>query len=90
MELHDTEEATEMRKILAHDMRMNKNPQTKEDTFWIFRDYHRVMRVQDLTCTHARKSLTPKSSICCYFFKYFVLINLKEKSAYFNRKFIKF
>ena len=79
MELHDAEEATEMRKILAHDMRMNKNPQTKEDTFWIFRDYHRFMRVQDLTCTHARKSLTPKSSICCYFFKYFVLINLKEK-----------
>ena len=79
MELHDAEEATEMRKILAHDMRMNKNPQTTEDTFWIFRDYHRVMRVQGLTCTLARKSLSPKSSICCYFFKYFVLINLKRK-----------
>ena len=92
MELHDAEEATEIRKILAHDMRMNKNPQTKEDTFWIFRDYHRVMRVQDLTCTHARKSLTPKSSICCYFFKYFVLIDfflkkgltLTEKLLNFN------
>ena len=77
MELHDVEEATGMRKILAHDMRMKKNPQNKEDTFWIFTDFHGVMRVQSPTCTLARKfhqlaSLTPKSSICCYFFEYFV------------------
>ena len=30
MELHDAEEAIEMRKTLAHNMRMKKNPQTKE------------------------------------------------------------
>ena len=44
-----------MRKILAHDMRMGKNPQTKEDTFWIFTDFHGVMGVQSPTCTLARK-----------------------------------
>ena len=40
----------EMRKILAHGIRMQKNPQTKEDTFWIFTDFHGVMRVQSLNC----------------------------------------
>ena len=50
MELHDAEEALGMRKILAH-----KNPQTMEDTFWIFKDFHGVMRVQSPTCTPARK-----------------------------------
>ena len=52
MELHDVEEA---RKILAHDVRMKKNPQTKEGTFWIFTDVHGVMRVQSPSCTSARK-----------------------------------
>ena len=46
MELHDAEEAIGMREILAHDMRMKKNPQTQEGTFWIFTDFHEVMRVQ--------------------------------------------
>ena len=46
MELHDTEEAIGMRKILAHDMRMKKNPQIKENSFWIFTDFHGVMPVQ--------------------------------------------
>ena len=45
MELHDAEEAMGMRKILAHDTWMKKNPQTKEDTFWIFTDIQGVMRV---------------------------------------------
>ena len=40
-----------MRKILAYDIMMQKNPQTKEDTFWIFTDFHEVMRVQSPTCT---------------------------------------
>ena len=44
-----------MRKILAHDLRMQKNPQTKEDIFWIFTDFLGVMRVQSPTCTPARK-----------------------------------
>ena len=26
-----------MRKILVHEIRIQKNPQTKEDTFWIFK-----------------------------------------------------
>ena len=55
MELHDAQEAMGIRKILAHDIRMKKNPQTKEDTFWIFTDVHGVMRVQSPTCTPARK-----------------------------------
>ena len=100
MELHDAEEAIRMRKILAHDMRMKKNPQTKEDTFWIFKDFHGVMRVQKPNCTPARKfhqlvSLIQKSSICYYFFKYFVLIDfffflLKKKSACFDKNLLNF
>ena len=31
-----------IRKILAHDIRMEKNPHTKEDTLWIFTDFHGV------------------------------------------------
>ena len=53
--LHDTEEAMGMREILAHDIRMKKNPQNKEDTFWIFTDFHGVMRAQSPVCTPARK-----------------------------------
>ena len=59
MELNDVERAMGMRKILAHSIRMKKNPQTKEDTFWInnpeIQDFHGVMRVQSPTCTLARK-----------------------------------
>ena len=45
----------EMRKILAHDVSMQQNPQTKEDTSWIFMDFHGVMPVQSPTCTADRK-----------------------------------
>ena len=38
MELHDPEESMVIRKILAHDIRMKKNPQTKDETFWINAD----------------------------------------------------
>ena len=55
MEFHDAEEAIGVRKILAHDMGMEKNPQTKEDTSWDFTDFHGVVRVQSQTCTPARK-----------------------------------
>ena len=51
MELHDAEEAMGIRKILARDIRMKKNPQTKESTFWIFKDFHGFLRVQSSTCT---------------------------------------
>ena len=69
MELYNAKEAREIRKILAHDIGMKKNPQTKEDTLWTFKDFHGVMQVQTPTKTPARKlsvaSPTPKSSICC-------------------------
>ena len=43
MELHDAEESMAIRKILAHDIRMKKNQQTKKDAFWIA-DFYAVMR----------------------------------------------
>ena len=54
MELHDAEESMAIRKILAHDIRMKKNPQTKEDTFWIG-ELDGVIRAQSPTCTSVRK-----------------------------------
>ena len=56
MELHDVEEAMGMRKILAHDIRTKKNPQTKGCTFWIFTDFQHVPR----TDISSMASLTPK------------------------------
>ena len=35
-----------MRRILTHGTKIQKNPQTRKDIFWIFTDFHRVMRVQ--------------------------------------------
>ena len=55
MELHDAEKIMGMRKILAHDIRMKRNPQTKKNTFWIFTDFHGVMQVQSPTYTPTRK-----------------------------------
>ena len=54
MELYDAEEAMGIRKILAHEIRVKKNPQTKEDTFWIFKDFHGVMLFQGLIWTLAQ------------------------------------
>ena len=73
MEFHDAGEAMGMRKILAHDIRVKKNPQTKVDTFWIFTDFHGVIRVQSTTLNPRTEIssmvwLTAKLSICCYFF----------------------
>ena len=55
MELYNAEEATKIRKILAHDIRMKKNPQTKERSLWNFEDFHGVMQVQTPAKTPARK-----------------------------------
>ena len=56
MELNDPEEAMGIRKVLAHDIRLKKNPQVKEDTFWgFFTDFHEVMLVQSPACTPAQK-----------------------------------
>ena len=54
MKLHDAEESVTIRKILAHDIKMKKKPQNKEDTFWIA-DFYAVMRTQGPTCTPARQ-----------------------------------
>ena len=47
--IHQLPEGLGMRKILAHVIRMRKNPQTREDIFWIFTHFHGVMRVQSPT-----------------------------------------
>ena len=52
--IYELPEGLLMRKILAHGTRMQKNPQTRKDIFWIFTDFHGVMRVQSPTCTPAR------------------------------------
>ena len=54
MELHDAEESMGIRKILAHDITMKKNPQTKEDTFWIA-DFYGVMWAPSPICIPAWK-----------------------------------
>ena len=91
MELHDAEESMAIKKMLAHDIRMKKNPQTKEDIFWIA-DFYGATWAQSPTCTEisTMTSLTPKSSIFCYVFKYIVFTDQEKKNAYFERKFIKF
>ena len=81
MKLHDAEESMAIRKILADNIRMKKNPQTKEDTFWTA-DFYGVMPAKSPTCTEisSMASLTPKLSIYCYVFEYFVFTDLKKKT----------
>ena len=45
-----------IRKILAHGARMQKNPQTRENIFWIFTNIHGNMWVQSPTCTPTQKN----------------------------------
>ena len=80
MELHDAEESMAIKKMLAHDIRMKKNPQTKEDIFWIV-DFYGVTWAQSPTCTEisTMTSLTPNSSIFCYVFKYIVFTDQEKK-----------
>ena len=54
MELHDAEKSMGIRKILAHDIMMKKNPQTMKDTLWI-PDFYEVMQVQSPICIPAQK-----------------------------------
>ena len=44
-------ESLGMKRILAQDTRIQKNPQIREDIFWIFTDFHRLMWVQSSTYT---------------------------------------
>ena len=80
MELHDAGDSMAIKKMLAHDIRMKKNPQTKEDIFWIV-DFYGVTWAQSPTCTEisTMTSLTPKSSIFCYVFKYIVFTDQEKK-----------
>ena len=79
MELYNAEEATKIRKILAHDIRMKKNPQTKERSLWNFEDFHGVMQVQTPAKTPAWKFYQwrrqPRNRLyaASYFLKYFAL-----------------
>ena len=56
---------------------MKKNPQTKEDTFWVA-DFYGVMWALSPTCTEisSMAPLTPTLPICCYVFKYFAFTDL--------------
>ena len=89
MELHDAEEAIGMRKILADDMTMKKNPETKEETFCFFTDFHGVTRVTKSNL-HSRTEISSPGvtnpDFVCYFFKYLVLIDFFIKKAQFDRK----
>ena len=91
MELHNAEESMAIRKILAHGIRMKKNSQTKEDAFWIA-DFYGVMRAQSPTCTEISlmTSLTPKLSICCYVFKYFLFTDLKKNALTLTENLLNF
>ena len=48
--IYQLHEGLGMSKILAHGIRMPKNPQTREDNFRIFSDFYGVKRVQSPTC----------------------------------------
>ena len=47
--IYKLSEGLGIRRILALGTRIQKNPQTREDIFWIFTDFHRVMWVQSPT-----------------------------------------
>ena len=64
-----------MTKILAHDIRMKKNPHTKEDNFWIFTDFQGVMSKVQLVPPHGNFIC----GVASYFFKYFVLTDILKK-----------
>ena len=48
-------EGLEMKRILAHGTRIQKNAQTREDIFWIFIYFHGVVWVQNPTYTTRQK-----------------------------------
>ena len=43
------------RLLLAHGTRIQKNPQTRQNIFWIFTDFHGAMWVQSPTYTPRQK-----------------------------------
>ena len=55
--IYQLHEGLGMRKILAHSIRMQKNPQTREDIFWIFTCFYGVMQVQSPTLASPHKNI---------------------------------
>ena len=53
--IYQLPEGLGMRKILGHDIRIEKNPQTRADIFCIFTDLHGVVQVPSPTYTLAQK-----------------------------------
>lgn len=53
--IHKLSENLETRKILAYVIKMQKNPQTRVQIFWIFTDVHRITRVESPICTPRTK-----------------------------------
>ena len=73
---------------------MKKNPQTKEDTFWIFKDFHGVMRGSKVQLGPPPINFTsgianPKIIYMLLHF-HTLYIDWFFLNAYFDRKFIKF
>ena len=60
--IYELPEGLGIRKTLARGIRMQKNPQTREETFWVFTHFHRV-HAGPCTQISSMASLTPKSSI---------------------------
>lgn len=55
MFIYQLPEDLEMRKILAHAIMTQKNPQSRENILWISTDFHGVMRAQSPISTTALK-----------------------------------
>ena len=69
--------------ILAHGIRMQKNPQTRENIFWIFTDFHVVMWVQNPTYTPAWNFINViANSEINYSFDFFTFASQYESSHY--------
>ena len=50
--IYQSPECMGMFKILAHGIRIQNNPQTHVEIFWIFTDFHRIMWFESSTSTH--------------------------------------
>ena len=53
--IYQLPEGLGMGKILANNIRTQKNPQTRTDICWIFPYFHGIMWVQSPACTLAQK-----------------------------------
>ena len=69
---------------------MKKNPQTKDDTFWILTDFHGVIPIQSPTCTPAQKFhhwidvINPEMAYMLLLFQILCIDWLKQKTLTFT------